>query len=58
MFLHLEDKARLLHKVLVLYIPARNIWEFLLHYISFPLNIVRSTKKEKKKKTATVNLLT
>lgn len=49
-FLHLEDKARLLHKVLVLYIPARNVWEFLLHHISFPLNVVRLTKKEKKKK--------
>lgn len=46
--LHLEDKARtaLLCKVFVLYIPARNVWKFLLYYISFPLNIVRLTKKD------------
>ena len=47
-FLHLEDKARtaLLYKVFVLYIPSRNVWKFLLYYISFPLNIVRLTKKD------------
>ena len=50
-FLHLEDKARLLSKVFVLYILTRNVWQFLLHYIFIPLSIVRLTKK-------IVNLLT
>lgn len=55
-FLHLEDKARLLHRVFVLYIPARNVWKFPLYYISFPLSIVRLKKIKKKKPT--VSLLT
>lgn len=44
-----RNKARLLHRVFVLYIPARNVWKFPLYYISFPLSIVRLKRLKKNK---------